>query len=204
MISPPSDPQPSAWYRGITRYQWLVLQLGSAGWVFDIYEGQIFNITREQLLTDVLPRGLSEVGVKEAIPYYGDLLLGVFLVGGAVGGIAFGSLADRWGRRPILVVTILTYSLFSGLTYFATELWHVGVLRFLVALGVVGEWSVAAALVAEVFPARARAQAGSVFHATSIIGTWLSAGASPGRAGLCTRRRAGAVLKLLCQRSFSS
>jgi MFS family permease len=61
------------------------------------------------------------------------------------------------------------------LTYFATAIWHVAVLRFLVALGVGGEWAVAAALVAEVFPAKARAHASGIFHATSILGLWLAA-----------------------------
>jgi MFS family permease len=157
------------WYAGVTCYQWLVLALASAGWVFDVYEGQIFNLTRDQLLADVL--GSADRG---AIKFYGDVFLGVFLVGGAVGGILFGALADRWGRKPTLVATILTYSVFSGLTYFADTLWQVAVLRFLVAVGTGGEWSVAAAMVAEVFPAKARAQAGSIFHATSILGTWLA------------------------------
>jgi len=67
------------------------------------------------------------------------------------------------------------YSVFSGLTFFATELWHVTALRFLVAMGVGGEWAVAAALVAEVFPKKARAQASSIFHASSVCGTWLAA-----------------------------
>src|SRR5439155_23618156 len=58
---------------------------------------------------------------------------------------------------------------------FAQTLWQVAVLRFLVALGVGGEWAVAAALVAEVFPPRARAQASGIFHATSVLGTWLAA-----------------------------
>jgi MFS family permease len=53
-------------------------------------------------------------------------------------------------------------------------LWHVAALRFLVALGVGGEWAVAASLVAEVFPARARAHASGIFHATSVLGTWLA------------------------------
>src|SRR6266550_4626680 len=42
------------WYHGVTRYQWLILAIASAGWVFDVYEGQIFNITRNQLLADIL------------------------------------------------------------------------------------------------------------------------------------------------------
>jgi MFS family permease len=172
MATPVSSPEPSAWYRGITPYQWLVLVLASAGWVFDVYEGQIFNITRGQLLQSIL--GVSNPN-DPIIRYYGDVFLGVFQIGGAVGGILFGSLADRWGRRPTLIVTILVYSAFSGFTFFARELWHVGALRFLVAVGVGGEWSVAAALVAEVFPPRSRAYAGSIFHASSILGTFLAA-----------------------------
>lgn len=162
--------QEERWYRGITGYQWFVLAVASAGWIFDIYEGQIFNITRNQLLAEVLATSADD----PAIRFYGDVFLGIFLVGGALGGILFGSLADRWGRLPTLSATILIYSFFSGLTYFADELWQVGLLRFLVAVGTGGEWSVGAALVAEVFPARARAHAGGIFHASSIVGTWLA------------------------------
>ena len=158
-----------AWYHGVTRYQWLVLAIASAGWVFDVYEGQIFNITRSQMLSEIL--GGEGGDVKK----YGDMFLGIFLLGGTVGGLASGSLADRFGRRPVMFLTILTYSLFSGLTYFATELWHVAALRFLVAMGVGGEWAVAASLVAEVFPARARAHASGIFHASSVLGTWMAA-----------------------------
>lgn len=161
--------QPERWYHGVTRYQWLVLAIASAGWVFDVYEGQIFNITRNQMLAEILG---SEGG---DVTKYGDMFLGIFLLGGTVGGLAAGSLADRFGRRPLLLVTILMYSVFSGLTYFATELWHVGWLRFFVAMGVGGEWAVAASLVAEVFPSRARAQASGIFHASSVLGTWMAA-----------------------------
>ncbi len=167
MSTEPTDNRP--WYDGITRYQWLVLAIASAGWAFDIYEGQIFNITRNQMLTEILG------GESADVAKYGDMFLGIFLLGGTVGGLAAGSLADRYGRRPIMIITILMYSLFSGLTYFATELWHVASLRFLVAMGVGGEWAVAASLVAEVFPSRARAQASGIFHATSVLGTWMAA-----------------------------
>ena len=161
--------QSSKWYEGVTRYQWIVLLIASAGWIFDVYEGQIFNITRNQMLTEILG------GESADVLKYGDMFLGIFLLGGTVGGLAAGSLADRFGRRPIMILTILMYSVFSGLTYFATELWHVASLRFLVAMGVGGEWAVAASLVAEVFPKRARAQASGIFHASSVIGTWMAA-----------------------------
>lgn len=159
------------WYHGITRYEWLVLIIASAGWIFDVYEGQIFNLTRNDMLSDILGQDLGSADVKK----YGDWFLGVFLLGGTFGGLLFGSMADRYGRRPIMILTILMYSVFSGLTFFATELWHVTTLRFLVAMGVGGEWAVAAALVSEVFPKRARAHASSIFHASSVIGTWLAA-----------------------------
>jgi MFS family permease len=162
---------PPPWYRGVTAYQWLVLAIASAGWVFDAFEGQIFNITRNQLLTDILHLSSNSPEINR----YGDIFLAIFLVGGTVGGLLFGSVADKWGRKPAMAVTILMYSIFSGLTFFATNLWEVGILRFLVAMGVGGEWAVAASLVAEIFPARARAHASGIFHATSVLGTWFAA-----------------------------
>lgn len=163
---------PARWYHGVTGYQWLVLVIASAGWIFDAFEGQVFNITRTDMLTDLLKASYDAPEVRR----WGEIFLGIFLAGGAFGGILFGSLADRWGRKPVMVTTILFYSVFAGLTYFATELWQVGVLRFLVAMGVGGEWAVAATLVAEVFPKHARAHASGIFHATSTLGTWVAAG----------------------------
>ena len=161
------------WYHGVSRYQWLVLLIASAGWVFDVYEGQIFNTTRGDLLGELIVAD-SPSEHQAAVKSVGDAFLGIFLAGGMVGGVLFGALGDRWGRKPALILTILMYSLFSGLTYFATSLWQVGVLRFLVSMGVGGEWAIGAALVADVFPARARAQAGSIFQASSTLGTWLA------------------------------
>jgi MFS family permease len=155
------------WYRSVTHYQWLILTVASAGWIFDVYEGQIFNIMRSQLLSSTLHVAAND----PAIQRYGDISLSFFLLGGTAGGLLFGSLADRWGRKPTMVLTILVYSIFSGVTFFAQSFWQVAALRFLVAMGVGGEWAVAASLVAEVFPARARAHASGIFHATSVIGT---------------------------------
>ena len=165
-----SAPTPVPWYREVSRYQWLVLIIASAGWMFDTFEGQIFNIVRNDLLTDILGSGANDALIK----FWGDRMNAMFLLGGTVGGVLFGSLADRLGRRPVMIVTILMYSVFSGLNYFATDLWHIATLRFLMAMGAGGEWAVAAALVAEVFPQRARAHASGIFHGTSVVGTWLA------------------------------
>ena len=165
------SPTSERWYDGITRYQWIVLAIASAGWIFDVYEGQIFNITRSDMLADILGTSSDSPEVKQ----YGDMFLGIFLLGGTFGGLVFGSMADRFGRRPIMIATILMYSVFSGLTFFADSLWQVAALRFLVAIGVGGEWAVAASLVAEVFPVRARAHASGIFHASSMLGAWMAA-----------------------------
>ena len=159
------------WYAAVTRYQWLVLTVASLGWIFDAFEGQIYNITRFEMLPDLLGVSANAPIVK----IWGERFLGIFLVGGTIGGWLFSSLADRWGRNPVMALTILFYSLFSGLTAFATDAWQVGMLRFLVAMGVGGEWAVGAALVSEVFPKEARERAGGIFHATSVVGLWLAA-----------------------------
>ncbi|HTU25467.1 MAG TPA: MFS transporter [Pirellulales bacterium] len=175
LISPlaPTVADSRRWYRGLSHYQWLVLIIASAGWVFDVYEGQIFNTTRHDLLGELIA-GDSAAERQAAMQRVGDTFLGIFLAGGMVGGVLFGAVGDRWGRKPALTLTILMYSVFSGLTYFATSLWQVGVLRFLVSMGTGGEWAVGAALVADVFPARARAQAASLFQASSTLGTWMA------------------------------
>lgn len=161
------------WYATVTSYQWLILIIASAGWIFDVYEGQIFNITAPHLLPEILAGTHDTHGQK----FWTDILFGVFLLGGATGGLLFGLLADKLGRKPTLVATILVYSVFSGLIFFAHTLWQVGLLRFLVAMGTGGEWAVAASLVAEVFPPRARTQASGIFHATSVTGTWIATSA---------------------------
>src|SRR6478752_816268 len=94
------------WYAGVTRYQWLVLAVASAGWVFDAFEGQLFNLTRGDMLPELLAAAKDSPEVKR----WGDRLLAVFLLGGTVGGVGFGSLADRIGRRPTMALTILFYS----------------------------------------------------------------------------------------------
>jgi MFS family permease len=154
------------WYRDITAYQWLVLVLACAGWIFDIYENQIFAVTRGNMLGDLLNTAANSPDVKR----WGDFINSVFLVGGAVGGIFFGALADRFGRGRSMVLSILVYAVFSALTAASQSVWHVLILRFFVATGTGGEWAVAAALVSEVFPKRARAHASGIFHASSILG----------------------------------
>jgi MFS family permease len=161
------------WYDGVTRYQWVVLVIASLGWVFDVFEGQIFVAS----MNEAMPSLVEKTATKGQIANYNSIALAAFLVGGALGGIGFGMLSDRIGRKRTLSVTILFYSLFTCLSALSQEWWHLAAFRFLVALGVGGEWAVASALVAEVFPQRARPYVGRIFHASSVFGTYLAVAA---------------------------
>ena len=156
------------WYEGLSARHWMVLAVASAGWVFDVYEGQLFTIFKTPMLSDLAGDNPA------AIEWQGNLGLAAFLLGGAAGGLFFGVLGDRFGRARIMAYTILVYSLFSALTAFASSTLQVLVLRFLVAVGAGGEWAVAAALVAETFPPHARAAASGIFHASSVVGSALA------------------------------
>ena len=158
------------WYQGITTYQWLVLLIASLGWVFDVFEGQVFVASMDELAKELLGSDATE-GDRS---FYNNISMGMFLFGGAMGGVAFGVVSDRIGRARTMILTILMYSAFTCLTAFAQEWWHVAVLRFLVAMGVGGEWAVASSMVAEHFPTRARAWSGAIFHASSVFGTFLA------------------------------
>ncbi len=169
-----ADRQPRGrWYDGVTRYQWLVLVIASLGWVFDVFEGQIFVATEKEAMPELL-RG--EAAPRD-VSFYTNVALGAFLLGGACGGVLFGVVADRIGRKKTLSLTILVYSLFTFLSAFAQTWWQMALFRFLVAMGVGGEWAVASTLVAEVFPKRARPWSQSIFHASSVFGTLLAVAA---------------------------
>jgi MFS family permease len=161
------------WYVGVTRYQWLVLLIASLGWVFDIFEGQIFVASMNEVLPDLLPPGADPADK----PYYANITFAAFLIGGAMGGVLFGRISDRIGRTRTLIYTILVYSLFTCVSALAQTWWQMAILRFLVALGTGGEWAVATALVAEVFPQKARARSLAIFHASSVLGSLLAVAA---------------------------
>ncbi len=161
------------WYAGITRYQWLVLLIACLGWIFDIFEGQIFVASMRDAMPDLLGTDPDDKSVSK----WNDAAFGMFLLGGAIGGVFFGMLSDRIGRAKTMVWTILFYSLFTCLSAFSQEAWHMVALRFLVAMGVGGEWAVASAMVAEVMPTRSRAVMSSIFHASSVFGTLLAVAA---------------------------
>src|SRR5947208_7330631 len=97
--SPPAEIA-GPWYRDVTRYQWMVLAIACAGWIFDVFEGQIFG----SCMNEALPVLLRGSGLEEYKELFINVGLSAFLVGGALGGVVFGMMADRWGRRRTMAV----------------------------------------------------------------------------------------------------
>ncbi len=151
--------------RGITRAQWLVLAAAFFGWMFDGVEIGLFPLVARPALQELL----SDMGDAE-VGRWNGVIVACFLLGAATGGLVFGWLGDRIGRVRAMILSILTYSLFTGAGAFAQQAWHLGVFRFIASLGMGGEWAVAVALVVECWPERHRPKLAGAIGAAANFG----------------------------------
>lgn len=122
------------------------------GWMFDGMEMGLFPLVARPALAELLG---ASVGEGRVATWYGVIIAG-FLVGAATGGVLFGWLGDKIGRVRAMTVSVLLYSICSGLSAASQEAWHLAVLRFAGALGMGGEWALGVALVMEVWPNTSR------------------------------------------------
>ena len=128
----------------------LALVAAFLGWMFDGMEMGIFPLVARPALQEMQQvRGMLGEGFVQS---WMGIITALFLLGAASGGLVFGWLGDRIGRVKAMTWSILCYSGFTGLCYFAMEPWHLGALRFLAALGMGGEWALGVALVMETWP----------------------------------------------------
>jgi MFS family permease len=143
------------WFYQLNRYQWFVLTVCTLGWVFDTMGQQLFNVVRNPAVAAL--KGMATDA--PAVAKYSGIATSLMLIGWATGGIIFGILGDKIGRARTMVLTILVYSLFTGLSGFARTYWEFILFRFLCGLGIGGQFSVGVALVAEYMPDRVRPKA---------------------------------------------
>ncbi|MES2709144.1 MAG: MFS transporter [Verrucomicrobiota bacterium] len=160
------DLSPSQWKSGIAA--WL-------GWLFDGLDLHLYTLVATSFVAILLhfdgvltPGQSAEVGQKAA------WIQAAFLIGWALGGTFFGRLGDLIGRSRALSLTILTYALFTGLSFVATEWWHLLIFRFLAALGIGGEWAVGSTLLAETWPRGWRKWIAAVLQTAVNIGILLA------------------------------
>ena len=159
------------WYKELTPYQWRVLLCACLGWALDIMDGYLYAIILFPAMSDLL--GTSESSV---IGLYGGIVLSIFMIGWALGGLIFGPIADRYGRAKTMAITILIYASFTGLCGIASSWQELALYRFLTGIGIGGEWAAGAALIAETWPAKSRAKAAGIMQASGGIGFFLATG----------------------------
>lgn len=154
------------WRSGLTGYHYLVLVVAAMGWLFDTMDQWLYVLARDPALADLLNVARTDPSVKQAA----GNVQAWFLFGWATGGLFFGMIGDKLGRTRTMVITVLLYAVFTGMSGLAVGYWDFAAYRFLTGLGIGGEFAAGAALVAEVFPEHARAKALGIMQACSALG----------------------------------
>jgi MFS family permease len=153
------------WWKQLTGYHWFVFFIASTAWLFDCLDQRLFSLARIPALT-ALMHGSETSQVQAA----GKSVTAIFLVGWGIGGILFGALGDRHGRSKMLKITVLIYSMCTGLSFFSHTYWDFALFRFLTGVGVGGVFGLAVALIAETVPDGARAGALGTLQVLSAVG----------------------------------
>jgi len=169
----------SPWYRSLTQAQWKALIASNLGWTFDGFE--VFALI---LTVGVALHQLLDPSQYQLIPAYAGAVIAITVFGWGLGGLLGGVLADYLGRKRSMTLTILAYSLLTGLSAFAWDWVSFAVLRFLVGLAIGSEWATGASITAELWPNNARGKGGAFLQAGYPIGSilassvWLAIGTS--------------------------
>jgi hypothetical protein len=161
--APVSETVNGPWWQDLTSYHWFVFLVASLAWLFDCLDQQLFILARGKAMEALLPTGWDP-------KLYGGYATSIFVAGWALGGLIFGSLGDRFGRAKMLTLTVLIYSVCTGLSAFSTGWIDFAAYRFLTGLGVGGVFGLAVALVADTLPDRSRAGALGMLQALSAVG----------------------------------
>jgi MFS family permease len=159
------------WYRSLDRGQWKALIASNLGWTFDGFE--VFALI---LTVGVALHQLLDPSQYPLIPAYAGAIIAITVFGWGLGGLLGGVLADYLGRKRSMTLTILAYSLLTGLSAFAWDWLSFAVLRFLVGLAIGSEWATGASITAELWPSHARGKGGAFLQSGYPIGSILASG----------------------------
>jgi MFS family permease len=159
------------WNAELTSSHWRVLVGSYLGWLFDGYETYALIIALPHAIASLSTSGQTMPG-----PIFAGLAIGMTLLGWGLGGLAGGVLADYFGRKRIMLISVLLYALLSGLTAFSSSFTMLIVFRFLTGLALGSEWSTGIALVAESWPDRARPKGLGFLQSGFGMGAFIAAG----------------------------
>lgn len=152
------------WWHEVDARAWRTLAASGTGWMLDAMDVTLYVIALGSIA--------DEFGLSKA---QSGVVASATLFASAFGGIASGALADRFGRVRMLMVSMLMYSAFTALTATSQSLGQLILWRALVGLGMGGEWSAGAVLVAETWPAKHRGKAIGLMQSGWAIGYILAA-----------------------------
>ncbi|HMF43422.1 MAG TPA: MFS transporter, partial [Polyangia bacterium] len=158
----------------MNRYQWTVLFAAWLGWGFDVFDGLLFSFVAPNCVPTLLGIPIGSAAAKAATLKWGGILTSMLLLGWSAGGILFGQIADRIGRKRTLLLTMLLYALGTAACAGAVNIWMLIVFRVIASLGIGGEWAAGAAMVAEVVPERRRVEAGALLYTSAPLGLFLA------------------------------
>ena len=158
--------------RDLSAQQWKSGIAAWLGWLFDGLDMHLYILVASPFVAKLLDAPTEK---DPRVGYYGSLIQAAFLIGWALGGGFFGRIADRLGRSRALMLTIFTYAMFTGMSFFAQTWWQLLVFRFLAALGIGGEWAVGASLLSETWPRRWRPWMAAVLQTGVNLGVMLAA-----------------------------
>jgi MFS family permease len=161
--------------RDLSPQQWKSGAAAWLGWLFDGLDMHLYVLVATPFVAELLQVANPK---DEQVGYCSSWIQAAFLIGWALGGSFFGIVGDRVGRSRTLMLTILTYALFTGLAFFAQTWWHLLIFRFLAALGIGGEWAVGSSLLSETWPRHWRPWLAAVLQTAVNIGVMLAALAS--------------------------
>jgi MFS family permease len=161
-----SAPDRHPWWKDLTPYHWFVFAMASLAWLFDCLDQQLFILARANAMKALHPDGTP----LDILNHAGGLATMWFMIGWATGGLIFGAVGDRIGRAKTLAITVLIYSLFTGLSSLAKTPAQFDLFRFITGLGVGGVFGLAVALVADSLPERSRPGALGTLQALSAVG----------------------------------
>lgn len=139
------------------------------GWMFDGFEMGLFPLVARPALLD-MARTSGIASPESYVGWWMGIITALFLIGAALGGWVLGWLGDKIGRVRALTISILLYSLFTGMGYFADAPWQLGLFRVIAAVGMGGEWSLGVALVMECWPERFRPYMAGIIGAAANFG----------------------------------
>ena len=155
-------------------YQWTVLFAAWLGWGFDIFDSLLFNYVAPNCVPTLLHIPLGTPAAAAATLRWTGGLTSMLLVGWAVGGVLFGRVTDRIGRRKTLLLTMGMYAVGTAACAAAPNMTVLVLCRLVSSLGIGGEWAAGAAMVAEVVPERRRVEAGALLYTAAPLGLFLA------------------------------